>query len=104
MRKIKRLLKKIIIRYLKRKRKSLCKENGHDIQYRERWNKIKYYYCSKCKSTFNELAEDNYNTKCLVAGKMRKLPLIKNNILTVLVGIDNKIIKRHKFKDCVAII
>ena len=88
---------------LKWKRAWSCKRHGHSTVFRERWNKTKYYYCQKCKKHFPSLADADYNVRCLVSGKFRKLPLIDENALTVLVGIGDKIIKRHKLKHCVSI-
>ena len=63
-------------------------------------NKIIKYRCARCFKKMKTPKED-YNIVCEVSGKRMHLPLIQENKLTVWVGIDKRIIKRHKLKHMV---
>ena len=97
-------MKKFKLIIIKLINKFLCWKNGHIFNFVELPNKIRIYTCDRCKIISDNLAEDNYDTKCLINNKIRKLPLIKDNFYTIWVGIDNKIIKRHKTKHDVCFI
>jgi hypothetical protein len=98
VRKFKRVAKKAMIFFYKLIRKLGCLLHDHNYVKITRWNGIETVYCSNCKKVEPELAGLGYGVRCLVGGKYRNLPLIKMNIKTVKVGIDNKTIDRHFIK------
>ena len=93
--KIKHLKLKIIIFFYRLLRKLGCLLHDHNYATITRWNGIETVYCTNCKKVEPELVGFGYGVRCLVGGEYRKLPLIKMNLKTVKVGIDNKIIDRH---------
>ena len=70
-----------------------CFLSGHKFSHKNLFNKEKRLFCKRCNKQFN--TEHLYNIKCEISGKIVKVPLVKRNNLTCLVGYYGRIIKRH---------
>ncbi|KKL13765.1 hypothetical protein LCGC14_2522490 [marine sediment metagenome] len=85
-------------------KKIICYFRGHYFHSHTKHNNIITTRCARCFQKRNALPGDYpYYVECILSKGKMILPLIKENVHTVIVGISDKIIKLHKIKHQVII-